>query len=145
MINSPDLLLAVQRYPKKLSFWFLQAVFAARMAGLSKVAAMALQDNVHGEDKKPSLFMDGAEATHKALKPCQGLDEMTLTAVQRLAVSMEELARGTTVLSSGKAEGECMQKDLWHWVNQALMVSTTDSIYGPKNPYQDPTICDAFL
>ena len=134
VINSPDLVLAVQKQPKKLSFWFLEATFTVGMAGLSKEAAVALQDNVHGEEGKPSLFMDGMKATHKELKPCEGLDQMSLTAVQELAASINILA---------VEESEPL--DLWHWVHHELVKSTTDSVYGPKNPLRDPKMIDAFL
>lgn len=134
MINSPDLVLAVQRQPKKLSFWFLEATFTVGMAGLSKEAAIALQDNVHGDDDRPSLFMDGMRATHKELKPCEGLDQMSLIAVRKLALSISRLV-----------EDDSMQTDLWHWVEHELIGSTTDSVYGPKNPFRDPEIVNAFL
>ncbi len=134
VVNSPDLVLAVQRQPKKLSFWFLQVTFAVGMAGLSKEAAMALQDNVQGEDDRPSLFMDGMRATHKELKPCEGLDQLTLAAVQKLTQSMESFPSNGPV-----------QMDLWYWVSHAMIASTTDSVYGPKNPFRDPNIVDAFL
>lgn len=97
MISSPDLVLAVQRQPKKLSFWVLEAAFLVGLAGLSKEAAVALQKNVHGDDDQPSLFMDGMRAMHKELKPCEGLYEMTLVAVQKLAASMDKFAKDGTM------------------------------------------------
>lgn len=57
IINSPALVLAVQRQPKKLSFWAVEATFAVGLAGLSKYAEKELQDNVTGEEPRPSLFM----------------------------------------------------------------------------------------
>lgn len=42
VVKPPDLVLAVQRQPSKLSFWFLEAAFAVGMAGLTKEAAVAL-------------------------------------------------------------------------------------------------------
>lgn len=134
VINSPDLVLAVQKQPKKLSFWFLEATFTVGMAGLSKEAAIALQDNVHGDDDRPSLFMDGMRATHKELKPCEGLDQMSLTAVRKLAASINRLI-----------EDGPMQTDLWHWVEHEMIASTTDSVYGPENPFRNSEIVDAFL
>lgn len=134
VINSPDLVLAVQRQPKKLSFWFLEATFTVGMAGLSKEAAVALLENVHGEDDRPSLFMEGMRATQKELQPCEGLEQMSLIAVQKLAASIEMLPKD-----------ESTQLDLWHWVNRELIASTTDSVYGPKNPFRDPEVIEAFL
>ena len=66
VINSPVLVLAVQRQPKTLSFWFLEATFAVGMAELSKEVKVALLENVHGEDERPSLFMDGMKVVHQA-------------------------------------------------------------------------------
>lgn len=134
IVNSPDLVLAVQKQPKKLSFWFIEATFATGMAGLSKKAAKAIQENVHGDNGQSSLFMEGMMAMHRDLRPGDALDQMTFVAVQKIAASMSEL---------GTEDGKPIE--LWNWVNHNFMASTTDSVYGPKNPFQDPEIAQAFL
>ncbi|KAL8784395.1 MAG: hypothetical protein Q9213_003995 [Squamulea squamosa] len=134
IVNSPDLAIAVQKHPKKLSFWFIEATFATRVAGLSKGATEAIQDNIHGENGQPSLFMDGMLAMHKDLKPSENLDRMIHTAVQKLAASMDMLS-----LDQGEPT------ELWGWVNMNFMTSTTHSIWGPRNPFQDPMVAQAYL
>ena len=59
---------------------------------------------------------------------------MTLIAVQRLTSSMDRLAENGSV-----------QIDLWSWVKHELMASTTNSVYGAKNPFRDLSVVDAFL
>lgn len=134
VINSPDLVLAVQRQPKKVSFWFIEATFAVGMGGLSKEAAKALQDNIHGEDDKSSLVMDAMRVIHQDLMPSQGLDQMSLGAAQKFAASVDVLTKNGTV-----------EIELWKWINHELVASITDGVYGPKNPYRNPDIIDAFL
>ena len=134
VINSPNLVLAVQKHPKRLSFSYLQSVFTVGMAGLSKNTAVALQENVHGEEDKPSLFFDGMKVTHRELKPGDGLDEMSQVAAHQLADAMD--------LFEKKSVGSV---ELWSWINNEMTVSLTDSIYGPKNPFRDPAIVKAFL
>ena len=134
VINSPDLVLAVQRQPKTVSFWFIEATFAVGMGGLSKEAAKALQDNIHGEDDKSSLVMDAMRVIHQDLMPSPGLDQMSLVAAQKLAASVDVLTKNGTV-----------EIELWQWINHELVASITDGVYGPKNPYRNPDIIDAFL
>ena len=134
IINSPDLVLAVQKQSKKLSLWFIEATFAQRMAGLSDAAAKTLLDNVHGENGQPSLFSDGMLAMHRELRPSEKLDEMTSTAVQKLAASMSKLGTGDEA-----------SIDLWRWVSMNFMTSTTFSVYGLKNPFRNPELAQAYL
>ena len=128
------MVLAVQRQPTKLSFWLIQTSFAVRMAGLSQKAAKALRGNVLGEGSKPSLFGDGMLATHKLLKPCDELNQMTAVATRKITASMENFEKETV----GPIE-------LWSWVNHEMTLSITESVYGPKNPCRDPEVEQAFL
>ena len=56
VVTSPDLILAVQRYPKALSFWYLGAMFGKRLTGISSEASQTIMTNVHGEEDGPSMF-----------------------------------------------------------------------------------------
>ena len=103
IVNSPDLVLEVQKQPTKLSFWFIEATFATGMAGLSMKAANAIRENVHSENGQPSLFMEGMMAMHRNLKPGEGLDKIKSAAVQKLVACMGELET---------EHGEPI--DLWH-------------------------------
>lgn len=134
IVNSPDLVLSVQKLPKKLSFWFVEAIFAVRMGGVSKHAANALQDNTLGIEDRPSLLLDGMLSLHKNLKPGKGLDDLTRVGASVLARSIAEdfAGRSTTTV------------ELWSWVYKMMMRSITEATYGPKNPYNDPGVPEAF-
>ncbi|PVH86030.1 cytochrome P450 [Cadophora sp. DSE1049] len=135
IINSPALVLAVQRQPKKLSFWAVEATFAVGLAGLSKHAEKEIQDNVTGEEPKPSLFMDAMQAMNQGLHPGEALDRMTKVGVDNLLTQSFEMFNHTGSTSI----------ELYRWVNIAVTYAVTNGIFGPLNPFDNEELCDAFL
>ena len=133
VVNSPDLALAVQRHPKALSFWYLEALFGKRLAAISSEAGLRIMTNVHGEEDGPSLFWDGIMFLTKVLKPGSGLDAMNRAMVQRISKSLNELG-----------DKESSTVDLWKWVRHIITMATTESTYGPMNPYKDEEVEKAF-
>jgi hypothetical protein len=135
IINSSDLVIALQKVPKKLSFWMVEAIFTVGMAGLPKHAADALQDNTLGMEDRPSLFMDGMMEFHKHLKPGDGLDQITRVSTESLAETIEKqfVGKGTTP-----------SVELWTWLHQEMTTAITRGAYGPQNPYDDPEVVEAF-
>lgn len=136
VINSPSLILALQKVPKKLSFWHVEATFTVGMAGLHGHAAKALTQNINGEEDigGPSLFGEGMTKLHAGLKPGEVLQSITRDGVNRLASSIDKLGgQSDTVI------------ELSQWITEEVMASITDSIYGPKNPFKDPAISKAFV
>jgi len=134
IINSPELAVALQKVPQKLSFWLVEAIFTVGMAGLSKHAAVALQDNTLGTEDRPSLFMDGMMEFHKHLTPGDGLNEMTRASTDALAEALATQFAGNGTHSI----------ELWAWIQRELTKSITRGVYGPKNPYSDPAVVEAF-
>jgi hypothetical protein len=135
IINSSTLAVALQKLPKKLSFWFVEAIFTVGMAGLSKNAAQALHDNTLGTEDRPSLFMDGMMEFHKHLTPGEGLDEITRVSAKSLAESIGKQFVG---------KGATHSVELWTWIHKEMTMAITQGAYGPQNPYNDPEIADAF-
>ena len=133
VVNSPELALAVQRHPKALSFWYLEALFGKRLAAISEDAGRKIMTNIHGEEEGPSLFWDGITFLTKILKPGPGLDGMNQIMIQSILESLNEFEgnASTTV-------------DLWKWVRHAMTMATTESTYGPMNPYKDKAVEKAF-
>lgn len=72
--------------------------------------------------------------TSKSLSPGPNLDDLNTKAVQILDRSMEALcvSRKTTTV------------DLFAWSSQEIMLATTNAVYGPKNPFNNPTVQDAY-
>jgi hypothetical protein len=134
IINSPELVLAVQRVPKKLSFWHVEATFAVRMAGLSADTGRMMMHNASGVEDGKSIFSEGMIDLHKQLKPSEQLTNITREAAKILACSI-----GTF------EEQGVTRVDLDGWIIQEIMASVTTSFYGPKNPFKDPEAAQAFL
>ncbi|KAL9122802.1 MAG: hypothetical protein Q9187_000647 [Circinaria calcarea] len=133
VVNSPDLAVAVQRHPKTLSFWYLEALFGQRLAALSKEAGTKLMTNVQGEEGEISLFLDGIKFLAKILKPGEGLDHMNRVALQSIAASL------------AKFEGDGSSRvDLWEWIRHEVTMATTESTYGRMNPYRQEEVETAF-
>lgn len=72
--------------------------------------------------------------TSKGLTPGPNLDDLNAKAVQILNKSLEALCvkKATTTV------------DLFAWASQEIMLATTNAVYGPKNPFKDPTVQDAY-
>ena len=54
IIDSPELVVSIKRYPSKISFWHVGALFTGKVAGLSPFTAKAVALNVNGKDGQPS-------------------------------------------------------------------------------------------
>lgn len=57
--NSPELISAVQKQPRILIFWFIQATLTQRLGGISDKANEILLENARGEKGENSLVVDG--------------------------------------------------------------------------------------
>ena len=117
-----------------LSFWFIEAKFTAKLGGLSKEAGDKLLASLQNEQRGPGLFMEGMNATHKAMMPGEGVDQMALVAAKVAATTLARLETDKTA----------RQIDLWQWVQHEITKETTESVYGPMNPYQDHEIENGF-
>ncbi|CCD53867.1 putative cytochrome p450 protein [Botrytis cinerea BcDW1] len=131
IINSPELVLAVQRQSKQLSFWHVEATFTVGMAGLSPHAAKIVTHNVNGEEEGTSFFKSGMTLQHQEMQPGEHLLNITRDGTQKLARTVSRLEEITRI-------------DLNQWIVDTIMDSVTGSFYGPRNPYKDPEISKAF-
>ena len=135
VVTSLELVAAVQRHPKVLSFWYLEALFGKRLAAVSEGAASKLMDNVHRDQGEASLFDDGIKFLSKVLRPGEGLDGMNQTMIRSISASLDKFDAG---LKNGRTI------DLWEWIRYEMTMATTEATYGPLNPYRDPAVETAF-
>ncbi|KAL8746543.1 MAG: hypothetical protein Q9190_001461 [Brigantiaea leucoxantha] len=49
-----------------------------------------------------------------------------------------------TALFRLESDAKRTRIDLWNWVQHTICIITTDSVYGPQNPYRDPQVENAF-
>lgn len=134
VVNSPNLVLSLQRQPNVVSFWFLEAKFTATLGGMSKDASEKLKANLQSDRVSHSLLLKGLKATHQAMTPGKAINQMIHIAGQRTVKALDAI---NDTLSTG-------QIDLRQWVRHEITMITTESVYGPLNPYRDPEVERAF-
>ena len=128
VVTAPALIQSIQKQHKLLSFAPVVAQFTHRAAGSSQEGHDILMRNVDG------LYMEISAALRAALAPGPSLDEMNRVMIQNVAASIDDL--GTT--------GRPVKKRLAQWLRNTVTIATTNSIYGPQNPYKDQSVQDAF-
>lgn len=140
VINEPNLVLAAQRQPKIISVWQVEATATAALGALSTTASNKLKSNLcprHDEDtlQGKGLLLEGLNATHQAMAPGPGFQQMLLAASQTIAEDLNALSE------KGAAQ---RRVDLWQWVKHEVTHATTESVYGPMNPYRDLAVENGF-
>ncbi|CAO1603593.1 hypothetical protein XANCAGTX0491_007175 [Xanthoria calcicola] len=134
VVNSPDLIAAVQKNAKALSFDPFVSFMSPKIFDAGDEANAIIDDNIDGEKGQWGLLHDISRGMHNALAPSSSLDWMTKTMLTKLEEHIEPLRAGTDV-----------GMDLYKWVRKAITVASTEAVYGPKNPFNhDAGLEDAF-
>ena len=129
IVNSLDLVQAVQKLSKTLSFRTMSVKFAIRLAGVSKATAEMLSAE---DDEGSNPILERAHVMQTVLQPGESLDRMNRTMIEDISHSVDELSNHDD------------EVDLLEWTRQAITVATTGTLYGPSNPYRDPELRTAF-
>ncbi|KAI1267189.1 putative cytochrome P450 [Xylariaceae sp. FL1019] len=133
VVTKPDLVLAVQKQHRTLAFPPVEAKFASTVCGASPEAQAILAKNVNGDGGDFGLSMESYAAFRTALKPGAELDDMNRAMIREISDSLDELLPNTS-----------RRINLYDWLRTVITTATTRSVYGPMNPYEDPSIIDAF-
>lgn len=137
-MTSPDLILAVQRNAKNLTFNHFIAAVLPRFLDVNDEVMTIVKKNLHGDEGEWGVSHDIGKAIHTGLAPGPVLDSLTRNMVETLNPFMNDLAE-----RSRGGEGAII--DLFAWVKHSFGMSTTESIYGPENPYKiEPELHEAF-
>ncbi len=126
VVNSPEVIGAIQKVPRVLSFWFIEATLTKNLGGISDKANAILLDNARGDKGSNSLVVDGMKATHQAMVG-QHLEDMTAQAIQRAEKELRLL----------ETTGTENVIDLWEWTQHVFSLAVARAVYGPDNPYED--------
>jgi hypothetical protein len=137
VINSLPLITAVQRQFHTLAFPPLEAKLASSVCGISKEANDILMTNVNGEDGHWGYSITFYKMLHGPLSPGKDLDAMNRVMVRKVEESISSLMEWV------KGEGKVKVK-LFEFVRREITLATTDSVYGPENPFKNPEIGEAF-
>ncbi|MCJ1391523.1 hypothetical protein MMC18_004387 [Xylographa bjoerkii] len=105
------------------------------LAGSSKEANAIATTNINGDDGDWGLSMDFNKVVYPALTPGAPLEAMNMITIASIAQSLDQLqAGGGTSTTIG----------LNRWIRHELTLAITDSVYGPRNPFKNRAIEDAF-
>ena len=132
VVNSPELVSAVDRHAQDFSFAPYLVQFAARALSPSKEAVDKLSENIHGEDGDVGLRIE----TQKAMRGSMAAGTDTLTEMNNEI--LRQLCK--IVDSSIPQNGESVE--LFYWVRQMVTVASTNAVYGPGNPFRDSAVAD---
>ncbi|TVY68970.1 Cholesterol 7-alpha-monooxygenase [Lachnellula suecica] len=130
IVNSISLISAVQRQFKTLAFPPLEAKFTTSICGTSKIAHDILNTNVNGDEGFWGYSVTFYKAIHTPLAPGPELDAMNRVMAQKVSASVDRLEERVV--------------GLFEFIRHEITLATTDSVYGPKNPFKDPAIVESF-
>jgi len=131
ILNSVSLIPAVQKQVKALAFPPIEALAAKNVCGTSKVANDILDTNVNGEDGAWGYSMTHYPAIRLPLYPGAGLDAMNRVMAQKVAASIDGMTRKQDV-------------KLFAFIKHEVTFATTESVYGPQNPFRDRELEESF-
>lgn len=136
VVTKPDLITKVDKQSKVFSFAPIISEFSSVTCGTSKEATEILNQNLLGEHGNWGLCEDMVSGMRESLKPGENLDNMNKTMAAEVCRLLEE-----TKPEAGK---EFRVIRLSAWVSEVVTMATTNSVYGPMNPYKRQDIKDAF-
>ncbi|KAF1993948.1 cytochrome P450 [Amniculicola lignicola CBS 123094] len=134
LVNSTQMIQAVQKLSRTLAMPPLEAKAMARVLDLSEKSRTIINENVDGRKGNWGfMFM-----FYKTIQPTMaaagdGLNKMNRTSIQRVEELLDDLnARAGSRLG------------LFALVKHQIALATSDAVYGPGNPFRDPVNADAY-
>ena len=133
VVNSPDLITAIQRAPKAFSFDPIITSVSERVSIPSKHGIDAVRYHPNGENGQWGITHDTISAMRATLTPGAILDGM----------NEKMLANVSAMLDGLDCEGG-MVVNLFAWARHTITRASTDAFFGPLNPFKPPEIEEAF-
>ncbi|KAL8828148.1 MAG: hypothetical protein Q9191_002754 [Dirinaria sp. TL-2023a] len=135
VVNSPRLVLAVQRNAKNISFNPFVIAMMPRLFNVSQ-SDVRIAKADHGGEKGHWGYM--AELHHAGISilgPGEESEHMVKAMLATMLESVDLLAR--------PEDGR--ELELFAWLRRTITVASTDAVFGPENPFaKDPTLENAF-
>jgi hypothetical protein len=98
--------------------------------GMSQAGADILHKDMKSDT---NVIVSAMPIMNRVLAPGPSLDSMNRRAVEVLASSMTGLrARGASTIK------------FWEWAHHEILMATTESVYGPQNPFRKQIVEDAW-
>ncbi|KAF1948639.1 cytochrome P450 [Byssothecium circinans] len=135
VINDPQLIAAVQRQPKLLTFQAISDKYSHLICNLSPTA-IAVQKREHEKWLRDSAVGEGPSASiYKAVKPGKSLDDMN----RAMLGALDQLSKNWASEVQGSPSF-----DLHSWVKDVITMASTEAIYGSANPYSSADVRSRF-
>jgi hypothetical protein len=132
VINSTNLIPVVERQIRVLDFAPFAARAAVNVMGATPAGQKILKMNRNGVGEH-SYAIEFDKAIHPAMTPGANLDAMNRLSIQNISGLLDTLASETP-----------QTMKLFEWIRKNIAWVTTEAVYGPRNPFQDPAILTAF-
>ncbi|KAI0431593.1 cytochrome P450 [Xylaria sp. FL1042] len=127
-VFSVPLIQSIQRESKALAFQPIQAKFSVKLCGVSSEAYRILERDMQTETGE---YGNIYTAMHHALSPGKPFQDMSRMMVNRVCDTIDGIHAGSSVR-------------LDEWLRHHVTQATTDAVYGPHNPFQNPEVERAF-
>ena len=101
-----------------------------RICGSSKIANDILGTNVNGDEGFWGYSITFYKTIHTPLSPGPELDAMNRVMAQKVMASIDRLEEKVV--------------NFFDFIKHEITLATTDSVYGPQNPFKDPAIVESF-
>ncbi|KID89333.1 cytochrome P450, partial [Metarhizium majus ARSEF 297] len=126
--NTPEVLSSIDKNPKAGAFIPIAARVIDRLSGLSALGSKILLDKTVGEDTWDRYMHAVSKGVHATLSLGPDLKAVT----DRVAYDLND--------SIKKLHGTTTRINVLAWFRQEFGMSSTNGIYGPKNPFKDPKV-----
>ncbi|KAI8943898.1 cytochrome P450 [Xylaria longipes] len=131
VVNSLSLIIQLQRQFKTVSFCPIESQAAATVMGVGPAGrAIIGSDKMLDDDSYLSTFVP---SIRPGLSPGPGLDALNGAAIEHLSNCLSDLHSKTPTVI-----------ELFSWIRDQLCMATTEATYGPKNPFRDPAVQEAW-
>lgn len=136
VVTSPELVTAVSRNAKSLSFNPFIAEIGVRLIRPEEKTRAIINDNLNGELGQWGYVLEVHDLIVTALGPGKDLDLMTHTMLMQSAAHLQ---------TSAAAEFEQGPIKLYAWTRHLFTVCSTKALYGSCNPFDSqPELEEAF-
>lgn len=118
IINSPDLIIAVQKNPKAFDFSVFVNLMLPRLFDVDSKTMQLANTPIERPEGRWDLVVETGRVMHRYLGPGPSLEKMERIALTRFLGFFDELA----------AEADGTVVDMFAWLRTAMTVTSTDAV-----------------
>jgi hypothetical protein len=129
VVNATELIPVVQKQWRTVSFGAL-AAGAGRFVGMSKEGVDLMHKDLTSDE---GFTLSWPRLITSVMGPGTDLDNVNKKAVEVFAHEVSKFR-----------EKGMSRVGLWRWTRDAMVIATTEAVWGPQNPYRDTTVAEAW-